>query len=149
MNADRWGYFRNGYHYWPDIVAGAEFYGFDRSDPIYKERHPRGRGIEGCPACGIHPATERNFPCDVAMARASDMEAAGISATFCRKCSREMPVRLGQSEWLPTCFRCEKHEANRRSPRTHSDGGVRIPDGYGCSEKVPAWMLDPNEGRGW
>ena len=146
MNSDRWGYFQNGYHYWPDILAGAKFYGFDREDPVYKERHPRGRGVESCRSCGIHPATERNLPCDVAKARAADIEAAGYPATFCRKCSREMPVRSGQSKWLPTCFRCERHHAARYRSRV-VDGAVRIPDGAGCSERVPAWMLDPNEGR--
>lgn len=145
MNADRWGYFDNGYHYWPDIVAGAKFYGFDRTDPVYAERHPRGRGVEMCPACQIHPATERNLPCDVAKARASDMEAEGIPATFCNSCSREMPVRSGQSEYFPKCWRCERFQAKRRRV---VDGAVRIPDGAGCVERVPAWMTDADYGRG-
>lgn len=147
MNSDRWGYFRNGYHFWPDIVLGAKHYGFDRNDPIYRERHPRGRGIKRCPACDVHPATERNFPCDVAMARAADMEAIGIPTTFCCSCAREMPVRSEQSKYLPKCFRCEKHEAKRRERRVYSDGSGRIPDGAGCSERVPGWMLDPDYGR--
>ena len=147
MNYDRWGYFDNGYHYWPDIVAGADHYGFDRSDPIYRERHPRGRGVESCKACGIHPATERNYPCDVAIARAADMEAAGVPATFCLTCSREMPVRSAQSKYLPKCWRCERSEATRRRVGSRRDGSVRIPDGAGCTERLPEWMLDPNLGR--
>jgi hypothetical protein len=146
MNSDRWGYFQNGYHYWPAILRSGDYYGLDRNDPVYKERHPRGRGIDYCPSCGLHPATERNYPCDVFLARAKDIEAAGYPSTFCRKCSRAMPVRGGQSEWLPECWYCERAKARRH--RVLDDGGVRVPDGLGCSEKVPAWTLEPNYGRG-
>lgn len=145
MISDRWGYFENGYHYWPAIVRSGDYYGLDRNDPIYRKRQPLERGVETCPSCHLHAATDRNYPCDVFLARAADIEAAGYPATFCRSCSRAMPVRSGQPESLPKCWYCERAKAPRR--RVHEDGGVRISDGLGCSEKVPAWILDPNEGR--
>ena len=147
MNSDRFGYFDNGYHYWPDIIAGGEFYGFDPFSQVYRSRRPYEKGRENCPVCRDHDARDRRFPCDVAKARAADMEAEGILATFCLTCAREMPLRPEQSRYVPKCFRCERYEAERRRPNIRG-GMVRVPDGAGCSESLPAWMFDANYGRG-
>ena len=141
MNFDRWGYFdSDGYHYWPDIRRGADHYGFDPDDPVYRERIPREHDRTPCPSCRRHDVRERCLPCDVAMARAQDMEEAGYPATFCRSCYREMPVRSGQLEFLPKCFRCEAAHGRRRPQITN--GGAYVADGLGCVEKVPSWMVD-------
>ena len=143
MIADKFGYFENGYKYWPGILRSAEFYGFDQDDPVYRERVPFERGREDCPVCRIHDVRERRFPCDVMLARAKDMEAAGYPATFCRSCSYAMPVRGGQEPWwVAKCWHCENV---RRRPKS-SNGW--IDDGLGCVEKVPSWMVDWNGDRG-
>jgi hypothetical protein len=146
MNSDRFGYFDNGYHFWPDLMRGAEFYGFDKSDPVYRKRTPYRKGQRQCLVCRDHFVDDRRFPCDVEMARARDMESVGYPATFCRGCSRAMPVRSDQSDWLPKCWRCERAMAKSRRVR-RLGSTVRVSDGLGCSERLPAWTLDPNEGR--
>lgn len=142
MIVDQFGYLQNGFHYWPGIVRSADFYGFDRDDPVYRKRTPHEQGRESCPVCRIHDARDRRYPCDVMLARARDMEEAGYPATFCRSCSYAMPVRTGQeSAWMAKCWSCERAEAEyRRQRRTGT--GTYVPDGLGCVEKVPSWMAD-------
>lgn len=148
MIYDRFGYFgKDGYQFWPDILAGGKFYGLNPFSQIYRSRRPFEQGRVTCPACHSHDHRDRRFPCDVAKARAADMEAEGIPATFCYSCSREMPVRSGQHRAVPKCFRCERHQAERRRPVIQG-GTVRVPDGAGCSERLPVWMVDANYGRG-
>ena len=147
MIADKFGYFENGYKYWPGILRSAEFYGLDQADPVYRERIPFERGREDCPVCRIHDVRERRFPCDVMLARAADMEAAGYPATFCRSCSYSMPVREGQQPWGSTCWHCEGQEAKPRK-RGVRDGSVRVDDGLGCTERLPSWMVDWDGDRG-
>lgn len=139
MNSDRWGYFDgSGYHYWPAIVRAADHYGFDRNDPIYKHRHrDRRKGRKPCPSCGLHAATERNYPCDVQLARAADIESEGYPATFCSRCSIAMPVRTGQI--VARCWYCENAPKSRR-PQIRN-GGAYVDDGLGCVEKLPSHVL--------
>lgn len=141
MIADRFGYFENGYHYWPGILRSAEFYGFEQDDPVYRERLPFEKGRVDCPVCRIHDERERRFPCDVMLARAADMEAAGYPATFCRSCCYAMPVRKDQEWWQAECWHCERQERQVRS-RGVRGGSVRVDDGFGCSERLPSWMVD-------
>ena len=140
MIPDRFGYFENGYHYWPGILRSAEFYGFDEGDPVYRERLPFEKGRVDCPVCRIHDERERRFPCDVMLARAADMEAAGYPATFCHSCRYAMPVRNDQEWWQPKCWHCEQVE-----PRRPRNGYVD--DGNGCVEKLPSWMVGWNGDR--
>jgi hypothetical protein len=147
MIADRFGWISRGtYTYYPSILAAAEYYGFDKDDPVYSERPGPKKGLPWCPVCRHHDEKWRRFPCDVMLARAEDIEAAGYPATFCHSCARAMPVRSDQSEYRPICWACEKAKQEQR--RLLSGGSVRIPDGLGCSERVPSWMADPNYGRG-
>ena len=139
MIADKFGYLENGFHYWPSILRSAEFYDLDEGDPAYRERVPFEQGRENCPVCDVHDARDRRFPCDVMLARAADIEAAGYPATFCRSCSYAMPVREGQRSWQSKCWSCEQATAEWRRVR---NGAVRVPDGLGCSERLPSWMVD-------
>lgn len=143
MIHDRYGTIDRGvFTYYPGIVRSAEFYGFDVDDPVYKKRAPYEKGRPSCPVCRIHAACDRRFPCDVMMARARDMEAAGYPATYCRGCGYTMPVRADQSEWAPRCWHCDRMAELIHRRRTNRAGGVYVDDNLGCVEKIPGWMAD-------
>lgn len=140
MIFDKFGTIERGvFTFYPGILRSARFYGFDENDPVYRRRIPYERGRTNCPVCGIHDDRERRLPCDVMLARAADMEAAGYPATFCGSCSRAMPVRGGQSKWGAKCWSCESLKRDRPEVR---DGAVRVSDGLGCTERLPSWMID-------
>lgn len=141
MNCDRWGYFQGKqFHYWPDRLRGAKFYGIDPADPVYRERVPYEQGRKSCPVCQLHDARRRSFPCDVELARAADIEASGYPATFCQSCARAMPKRNDQFEFAAKCWVCE---ASTRQARPRSrNGGAYVDDGNGCVERVPSWMVE-------
>lgn len=142
MIFDRYGTIDRGtFTYYPGIVKAGKFYGFDPADPVYRQRAPRESGWRLCRTCRCHNERDRSFPCDVMKARARDMEADGYPATTCRSCGYTMPVRLGQSPYDPRCFYCERMAEKHRRPRGR-DGGVYVPDGLGCVEKIPGWMVD-------
>lgn len=123
MISDRWGYFDNGYHFWPALIRAGQHYGLDPSDPIYKERSREG-GL--CDHCWTHSASDRYFPCDVQQARVRDIEAAGYPATTCKQCFQAMPKRDGQV--VAKCWRCEAPRPKRRKEY--------VEDGLGCVERV-------------
>jgi len=129
--ADRFGYFDNGYHFWPSLIRAGEFFGLDPANPVYKVRNRTG-GF--CEICRVHSTDDRYFPCDVFQARAREIEAAGYPATHCGWCGDAMPVREGQ-----IASRCWKCETPKQEPR-HRHG--YIDDGHGCVEKVPAWTVE-------
>ncbi len=131
MIADRFGYFDNGYHFWPSLIRAGEFFGLDPADPVYKVRNRTG-GL--CPVCQGHSADDRTFPCDVIKARRAAISQAGYPVTSCSRCADSMPVREGQV--VPKCWRCE---TPKQEPR-HRHG--YIDDGHGCVEKVPAWTVE-------
>lgn len=143
MIYDKFGTIERGvFTYYPGIVRSADFYGFDRDDPVYKKRTPYEKGREDCPVCRIHDVRDRRYPCDVMLARARDMETAGYPATFCRSCSYAMPVRAEQEySWQAKCWHCERVEMQHRR-RNARNGGVYIDDGLGCVERIPSWMAD-------
>ena len=133
MISDRWGYFDNGYHFWPSLIRAGEHYGLDPDDAVYKERSRDG---QLCSTCWTHRTGERYFPCDVQRAQVRDMEAAGYPATTCRTCHRAMPKR---DQVVAKCWSCENVEPERRRVR---DGAVRVDDGLGCTERLPSWMVN-------
>jgi predicted nucleic-acid-binding Zn-ribbon protein len=144
VSSDRWGYFDGeSYRFWPSIVKSADYYGFDRNDPVYKTRTPYEKGQKQCPSCGLHAAQDRNYPCDVQLARAADIEAEGYPATFCRRCSGAMPTRNDQV--IPLCWFCTNPPQAHRS--RIRNGAVYVDDGVGCVEKVPSWMAEWDGGR--
>ena len=134
MISDRWGYFEDGYHFWPSLIRAGKHYGFDPEDAVYRERSREG---ELCHDCATHRTGERYFPCDVQQARVADMEEAGYPATTCRTCRQAMPLRDGQV--VAKCWSCEQPTAERRRVR---DSAVRVDDGHGCTERLPSWMVD-------
>jgi hypothetical protein len=133
--SDRYGYFNNGYHFWPYLIRAGKAFGLDPKDPVYKKRSRTG-GL--CPKCSVHSADDRYFPCDVFQARAEAIEEAGHPATHCSRCADAMPVREGQV--VPKCWFCE--DAPRRSQHTIKGSVAYVDDGHGCIDKVPAWTVE-------
>jgi hypothetical protein len=135
VNSDRFGYFDQGYYFWPYLIRAGQEFGLDPDDPVYRVRNRSG---DPCRVCGVHRGDDRYFPCDVFHARARAIETAGYPATFCGRCSDAMPVREGQV--VARCWFCEDPPPRYRPKVTN--GGAYVDDGVGDVEKLPAWSVD-------
>ena len=102
-------------------------------------------GLDWCPVCSVHYTTNPLPRCDLELARAADMEAEGFPAKFCPHCHSGYPAITDQNGLCPACRRKDnrkKEALSKRRARHNSGSGGYVPDGLGCVEKVPSWMVD-------
>ena len=88
------------------------------------------------------PDTARN---ELEQARAADMERHGFPARVCVRCKKAYPKMFDCGAICPGCHNFDrKYDAKLREQmkrRRPSSRGDRVPDGLGCSERVPAWTI--------
>lgn len=125
------------------LKAAFAHYGIDPED----RRYGGGRAQSGgwCTHCALHSTSNPRPSCDLEQARAAEMEELGFEARGCAHCLQAFPVILDRGRLCPGCYRAQeaRDEAVRQQisgkPRLQSG---RIPDGAGCTERVPNWMVD-------
>lgn len=126
--------------------AAFEHYGIDPDE--YGETVDYG-GLDWCPVCSVHAATDPLPRCDLELARAADMEAEGFDVKFCPHCAQGYPAITAKGGLCPACRRKDiqkKAELSRqregRRPSRVGGAYVYVEDGLGCVEKLPQWMVD-------
>ena len=130
------------------LLEAFAFYGIDPDS--YGETLAGGKT---CTCCRLHTENRPRPTCDLEKARLADMEALGFDGRTCLHCRQVYPAIIDRGAICPACSRAsalrttEAWAAVRRRRRERSGLTLRIDDGRGCSERVPAWTLDPEYGR--
>jgi hypothetical protein len=122
----------------PDHLAKAyEHYGIDPS--TYSDKYVHGSKM--CWICGMHYTSMPIPRCDLERARADEMRQLGFEAGFCLRCSHAYPRQVGYAGCCPSCN--YKLDRGPHAPSAVSAGAeAYVPDGAGCVEKLPRWMVD-------
>lgn len=125
------------------MKAAMAHYGLDWDDPIYAE-HMIGTAASGwCTLCHRHYDDRHTRRCDLEKARKAELEDMGYRCRTCFHCSQVFPRFLDQGGICPACkTRQDRRDAAVRSRRYGRGPDVRVPDGLGCTERLPAWMID-------
>lgn len=135
---------------WPEKTLRAfDHYGIDPNERKYNEHSaPRGGW---CSACSKHSASNPFQLCDLEIARAADMAEHGIEARHCFWCRTAYPTMFDRAALCPRCQKKSDEQQRRVSEQirrnknrfNRSDGTtVRVPDGLGCTERLPRWMVE-------
>lgn len=105
-----------------------------------------------CSVCANHYAANPLPRCDLEAARAEDIEAEGFDVRFCPHCRQAYPWLISKAGLCPACrkrddlksaeIQRQLDERRKNSPFRNTGAAVYIPDGVGCVEKVPRWMVD-------
>ena len=129
------------------MKAAMAHYGLDYDDLAYHTARPGNPYSGWCSLCHMHYEGSRNRHCDIEKARREEMQEMGYACTTCFHCRHVYPRAIDRGGICPACKvnQDRKDAAVRlRYPRRFGgiSSGVRVPDGAGCSEKVPRWMID-------
>ena len=130
-------------------MRAFKHYGIDPEARKYKGYSaPRGGW---CGACAKHSASNPFQLCDLEIARAADIEQQGFEARHCAWCRMAFPKMFDRGALCPVCDgknqerdRRVSEELKRIKSKPKSQDGlyVRVPDGLGCSEKLPSWAVE-------
>ena len=127
------------------MMQAFEHYGIDWTARKYQG----GRAATGgwCKFCYRHSVANPYPSCDLEQARAAEMEELGFPARICFHCRKAHPVMFSEAALCPACKQAQDlrdAKVDRRSRRRSSVHGwsMRVPDGAGCSEHIPTWMVD-------
>jgi hypothetical protein len=131
----------------PQTIRAFEHYGIDYRDRKYAGTRAQSGGW--CPACAKHSISNPFQLCDLELARAEDIREHGFEARHCAHCRSAYPTMLDKGSICPSCRRRQDRRdqkvraeiAQRKRGFKHSSS-VRVPDGLGCTERIPAWMAD-------
>ena len=129
------------------MKAAMAHYGLDYDDPIYG-RDRLGNPYKGwCTVCVRHYDDRRTRFCDLEKARREEMQDLGFTCTTCFHCHHVYPRVIDRGGICPGCkVKQDRRDAaaQRRYPKSFARASfeVRVPDGAGCSEKLPRWMVD-------
>ena len=129
------------------IKAAMAHYGLDWDDPIYDANRTGNPHMGWCTVCHRHYEDRHTRFCDLEKARRDEMQQLGYLARTCFHCNHVYPAVIDRGGICPACkVKQDRRDAavRRKFPKsfTWSSDGVRVPDGAGCSEKVPRWMID-------
>ena len=133
---------------WPDrTLAAFQHYGIDPADPKYRGTRAQAGGW--CAACSKHSVSNPFELCDLEIERAKDIEANGFAARHCFHCRTAYPTVLDRGSICPICQRKQdaqdervRREMAEQKRFVFRSSGVRIDDGFGCTERVPEWMVE-------
>lgn len=81
-------------------------------------------------------------PAELEQARRSEMEALGHETRLCCRCRKAYPAALRKDALCPVCYRFEAANTQRVRSRRGKVAGRRVPDGLGCTERLPSWSID-------
>jgi threonine synthase len=90
---------------------------------------------------GINPHSA-DAVAELEEARRSEMETLGQEACRCSKCRKAYPTALRKEALCPICFRFEAANTARIRSNWSRSGGRRVPDGLGCTERLPDWSIN-------
>lgn len=136
---------------WSDWTESAQrafkHYGLDPTHRRYTGERVQGGGW--CDFCVQHTKNTPRILCDLEQARAAEMAELGFECSCCAHCKEAYPKMFNRAAICPACQRAQDERdaevrAGLKFRRTGgvAKSGVRVPDGLGCTEKLPAWMLD-------
>jgi len=135
--------------YGPRMTRLMAHYGIDPAEAKY-EPH-RGQGREWCSFCAMHPVDSPQPRCDLEQARAKELEAWGYEVSVCLHCKCAYPQMFNRAGLCRSCHHRQikndrrlREQATKRRISSDTGAWVRVPDGSGCTERLPRWSVEWN-----
>ena len=134
--------------YGPRMTAMMAYFGIDPTDRKYQGVRAQTGGW--CDFCALHSVSNPRPRCDLEQARAKELEAIGYEVAVCFRCKCAYPKKFAHAALCPPCHQ-RQVEGDRivlertkkdRTSNSHGSSSVRVPDGLGCTERVPRWTVD-------
>lgn len=131
---------------WTEAAQRAfRHYGLDPDSRRYAPGRAQGGGW--CEFCSLHSNNTPHITCDLEQARADEMAELGFECRSCAHCKKAYPKILSKAALCPLCYRRQKErdakvEAEIKAKGNFAATAVRVPDGLGCTERLPAWAVD-------
>lgn len=111
---------------------------------MFRKADTEPRALAAFDLYGINPDGDGRKS-ELEQARAADMERHGFSARICTRCRRAYPEMFDHGATCPTChdFQTRQDAKVRQQIHRgrHTSRADRVPDGLGCTERVPGWTV--------